>query len=115
MYCMKCGKEINDSHVFCDDCLEVMDQYPVKKGTPIHLPSSAPSEEKKATPKWRQPTIEERLFRFQKATRWLSIALVSTLLMLGITIALLLQSEAPVETRDIGKNYNTVSTLGRSG
>ena len=114
MYCMKCGKEIDDSQVFCDDCLEVMSQYPVKKGTPLHLPSAAPSEEKKPAPKKRQLSVEERLFRFQRATRWLSIALISTLLILGITITLLVQSESAPVANDIGKNYNTVSTLGRS-
>lgn len=113
MYCMKCGKEIAENRVFCDDCLEVMSQYPVRPGTAIHLPNNAPSAEKKATPKKRQPTTEEYLARFRKATRWLSIALVSTLLVLSVTIALLVNSgNAPSNSKDIGKNYNTVNTLG---
>ena len=51
MYCMKCGKEIDDSHVFCDDCLEVMSHHPVKKGTPVLLSNAATSAEKKPAPK----------------------------------------------------------------
>ena len=115
MYCMKCGKEIDDSHVFCDDCLEVMSHHPVKKGTPVLLPNAATSAEKKPAPKKRQLTPEERLLRLRVVTRWLSIALASTLLILGITVSLLVQSlEGPVAS-DIGKNYNTVSTLDKSG
>ena len=113
MYCMKCGKEIGEDRVFCDDCLEVMSKYPVRPGTPIQLPPVAHTVEKKAAPKKRQPTTEEYLARFRKATRWLSIALVSSLLVLSITIALLVNtSNVPSETNDIGKNYNTVNTLG---
>ena len=116
MYCMKCGKEIGENRVFCEDCLTVMTQYPVRQGTPIHLPSNTVSPEKKPTPKKRQPTPEERLLRFKTATRWLSIALVCSLLILGITISLLINAlDTPASTQnDIGKNYNTVSTLGKT-
>lgn len=114
MYCMKCGKEIGEERVFCDECLELMSQYPVRQGTPVHLPSAVPSAEKKVAPKKRQPTPEERLARFQAATRWLAVALVSTLLILSITISLLVNSlNTPAAANDIGKNYNTVNTLGK--
>lgn len=116
MYCMKCGKEVGENRVFCDACLEVMSHYPVRQGTPVHLPAATPSSEKKAAPKKRQLSPEERLAHLRVATRWLSIALVSCLLVLSATITLLLNSEgAPSATKDIGKNYNTVSTLDKSG
>lgn len=116
MYCMKCGKEIGEDRVFCDACLEVMSHYPVRQGTPIQLPNSAPSTEKKPAPKKRQPTPEERLARFQAATRWLAVALVSSLLVLSVTISLLVNTlNTPVSaSNDIGKNYNTVNTLGKN-
>ena len=116
MNCMKCGKEIGEGQVFCEDCLGIMSQYPVRQGTPIHLPNYASSAEKKVVTKKRQPTAEERLVRFQAATRWLSIALVSSLLILSITISLLVNSlNTPTTTQqDIGKNYNTVNTLGKN-
>ena len=116
MYCMKCGKEVSENRVFCDDCLETMSHYPVEQGTPVHLPSTATSMEKKSAPKKPQLTAEERLLRFRVVTRWLSIALVSTLLVLSITISLLVHTlNTPTAANDIGKNYNTVSTLGKSG
>lgn len=116
MHCMKCGKEIEESRVFCVECLAVMSQYPVRQGTPIHLPNSAPSAEKKPVPKKRLPTPEERLVRFQAATRWLAVALASTLLVLSITISLLVNTlnTPAAATNDIGKNYNTVNTLGKT-
>lgn len=115
MYCMKCGKEIGEGRVFCDDCLEVMSQYPVRQGTPVHLPNNAPSAEKKVAPKKRQLTPEEHLLRFQAATRWLSVALVSSLLILSITISLLVSVlNTPAAANDIGKNYNTVNTLDKN-
>ena len=41
MNCMKCGVEIHEGQVFCDHCLSVMEQYPVRPGTHIHLPKRA--------------------------------------------------------------------------
>lgn len=115
MNCMKCGKEIGEGRVFCEDCLEIMSQYPVRQGTPIHLPNNGPSAEKKAVSKKRQPTVEERLDHFRTATRWLSIALVSALLVLSITVSLLVSTlNTPAAANDIGKNYNTVNTLGKN-
>ena len=31
MFCMKCGKEIGEHQVFCNSCLEIMSQYPVRQ------------------------------------------------------------------------------------
>ena len=39
MPCMKCGRKIKDRQVFCEECLAIMDTYPVKPGTPIQLPT----------------------------------------------------------------------------
>ena len=38
MRCLKCGRELKESQVFCDICREDMANYPVKPGTPIQLP-----------------------------------------------------------------------------
>ena len=39
MQCMKCGKKTEENQVFCESCLQVMDAYPVKPDTAIHLPN----------------------------------------------------------------------------
>lgn len=33
MNCLKCGREIEEGQVFCNDCLVQMAKYPVKPGT----------------------------------------------------------------------------------
>ena len=38
MSCMKCGKEVSEGQVFCEECLTEMERYPVKPGTPVLLP-----------------------------------------------------------------------------
>ena len=39
MSCMKCGKEVSEGQVFCQECLEEMEKYPVKPGTAVLLPN----------------------------------------------------------------------------
>ena len=46
MACMKCGKDVNEPQVFCDECLAVMERYPVKPGTAIQLPKRQPRAKK---------------------------------------------------------------------
>jgi len=63
MTCMKCGVEIPENQVFCDHCLEVMDQYPVKPDVHIHLSKRALENDvvKKPAKKKRAPTPEEQI------------------------------------------------------
>ena len=38
MYCLKCGAETPGQQLFCPDCLQSMEAYPVRPDTPVHLP-----------------------------------------------------------------------------
>ena len=111
VYCTKCGRETKDGTVFCKSCLDVMKLYPVKPGTSIQLPQRAPSAAKKASARKKKLSPEEQVIRQRKTIRWLSAALVCTLLMLGLSIALLFdimpEEEAAVT---IGQNYVTRDT-----
>lgn len=108
MYCAKCGREVPEKTVFCKACLDVMKQYPVKPGTSIQLPQRAPSSPKKAAPRKKQLPIEDQVRHQRKALRWLTVALVCTLLLLGLSLSqlfhLLSEDEATVT---IGQNYMT--------
>ena len=110
MNCLKCGTEISDQQVFCEDCLAVMAQFPVKPGTRIQLPNRpAPEVQKKAAPRRRILSPEERVVRMRKTIQWLSMSLAVAILALVLSIALLtntLGHDNP--DRDIGQNYNTV-------
>ena len=63
MNCMKCGVEIPETQVFCDHCLEVMDQCPVRPGAHVHLPKRAKIVEqpKKVSKKKRPLSPEEQI------------------------------------------------------
>ena len=63
MNCMKCGVEIQEGQVFCDHCLSVMAQHPVRPGTHIHLPKRALAVEtpKKAPKKKHVLSPEEQI------------------------------------------------------
>ena len=42
MGCLKCGQDTKDGAVFCPECLESMDKYPVDPGVAVVIPQRAP-------------------------------------------------------------------------
>ena len=63
MVCMKCGVEIPEGQVFCDHCLELMKDYPIRPGVHVHLPKRVEdvSDPKKPVKKKRTLSPEEQL------------------------------------------------------
>lgn len=112
MACLKCGKKTAEQQTFCDECLAVMEKYPVKPGTAIHLPRrDSANPEKKQPPRHREPTVAEQLANLRGVTRWLVgiIAVLSVLLLL--TAGMLLHvTSADKPSGNIGKNYTTTGT-----
>lgn len=107
MYCMKCGKETTGSDVFCEHCLSVMEQYPVKSGTAIHLPRRpAPVVNKRGLHRKRPATPEEQIEQLKKLTKSLIIALAAAVALLGLVSGLLtyhLLDDRPATPT--GRNY----------
>ena len=91
MHCMKCGRKIKDRQVFCEECLAIMDTYPVKPGTPIQLP---PPPSKNSTPakenKRRQRNPEQQIAYQRITIQWLSLALTVSILSFIVVAAMLL-------------------------
>lgn len=110
MNCMKCGVEIDDGAVFCPRCLADMEKYPVSPGTPIQIPRRPVQEAlKKAPARSRTLSPEERLKRLQQVVKWLTLILISALILLGLSISLILEDKGADDRQDaIGQNYNTV-------
>ena len=111
MYCMKCGKETKDNQVFCNGCLSVMEQYPVRQDIRVQLPHRSPPAEKKTAAKRKVLSPEEQISRLRSAVKRLALALLCALLLLGFSVSLLFQRadwQNPENT--IGKNYNTISS-----
>ena len=109
MLCMKCAKETQESHVFCEACLQGMSRRPVTPGVVVQLPVRTAPATKKASPRRKQPSAEEQLLRMRKALRWMSAALTCVVIALAITVSFLVGSvPQQSEDQDIGKNYNTI-------
>ena len=109
MNCLKCGRETQQSQVFCDACLEVMQSYPVKPGTVIHLPNretSAP-EKKPAPEQWEEHT-DDQLPKLRRLTRWLTATIALLSLLLCIATGMLIHAlNMDANSSAIGRNYTT--------
>lgn len=106
MTCLKCGRDTVDDHVFCKDCLAVMDRYPVKPGTPVHLPRHAFTPgNKKQTPRKRTVSQEEQIERLRKRLRRSRIAGLVLLVALSLAAVILVREFAGEDVPAIGQNY----------
>ena len=86
---MKCGKEAAQGQAFCDDCLAVMVQYPVKPDTVVQLPPKRIlSSEKKGSRK-KELSPKEMLRKQRKLVKKLQLVLLILLLLLALTTTLL--------------------------
>ena len=102
MNCIKCGREMSENGVFCPRCLEVMDRYPIKPGTPVTLPIPASAEQnRKPVRVRRRLSIAEKLKRTRRLALILSGLLLVFAIALSATLAMLLQDN----DSDTGRNY----------
>ena len=109
MYCMKCGKEIQENQVFCEACLVIMGKYPVKPGIHIQIPQRPVSTAGKPVSRKRILSPDEKLQQLRRRVKRLALALVCCILALGLTVTMLVHTIAEQKaSASIGKNYNTV-------
>lgn len=107
MFCLKCGKVISEDQVFCPECLSVMEAYPVKPDTVVHIPQRAPRSPEK---KHRTVSPKEQIYQLRKTVRWLMLTSAVLMVALLLTAAMLLQQldkpNTPAGT-PLGRNYTT--------
>ena len=86
MNCMKCGAQVEENQVFCDHCLSVMDRYPVKPDSHIHLPKRflSPEPAKKPSKKKRTPSQEEIISSLRLRVLRLRLAVVILIFLVGV-------------------------------
>ena len=109
MNCLKCGRETRQSQVFCDACLEVMQNYPVKPGTVIHLPNreAYSTEKKPPVEQWEERT-DDQLPKLRRLTRWLTATIALLSLLLCIATGMLIHTlNMNTNNSTIGRNYTT--------
>ena len=61
MICLKCGKTTKGEQVFCQQCLETMEAYPVKSDVHIQLPSRPEEPVQKKQSRKRRPANQDEL------------------------------------------------------
>ena len=113
--CLKCGREIDEGQVFCNDCLVEMAKYPVKPGTAVLLPSRGDAAvSKKAHSRRRGKTAaEEQLKALKNRIRILSVLLAVCILLL---IVLSVFTFRFLKEDDFlpGQNYSAVTATAAS-
>ena len=91
MPCLKCGRKQEDGQSFCASCLENMNAYPVKPGTPVQLPPRQPVLlTKQKHKKLREKKAEDEVRRLRGSVRLLTLILIVLLLAFGLVCVLLL-------------------------
>ena len=110
MNCMKCGRETADEHVFCQDCLLVMEKYPVRPGAVVLLPRRREPSLIRKAPKRHVLTAEEQIRSLRKWVMWLTILLAICILIIVLmfnpTMHYVLDEHV-----EIGQNYSSVTTV----
>lgn len=106
MYCLKCGNETPNQQVFCPECLEVMEQYPVKPDTPVQLPNRNALAKNVSRAQYIV-TPEEQIAKLRSANRRLAVAIGILCLALAVAVgAMFYFLNQPEEELPTGQNYS---------
>ena len=108
MNCLKCGRELKEGQVFCDNCLESMEQEPIKINTPVLIPTQP-----KVTASHRRQIVnpEEEVKRLEKINQNLILWLILTTVAMALFALGLYHQEFLEVVEEIGKNYNVIETV----
>ena len=111
MNCMKCGRELKEGQVFCDECLEGMAHEPVNINTPVLIPTQP-----KATPTHRRQVMnpEEEVKRLEKINQNLILFLILTSVATVLFAMGLFYEEVLDVVDDLGRNYHVVETVTKA-
>lgn len=111
MQCLKCGKSTTENQVFCDGCLQGMDAYPVKPGTPVHLPYPKVGEASKKQPHRKRPLSQDEqiLYLRKHLRRARMFAALLAIVLCFATVMLVYEITSP-DGQVIGQNYNIDTT-----
>lgn len=90
MYCLRCGKETEGEKVFCESCLESMENYPVKPGQPIVLPTPPAPQPAKKGRKNKPTNTDELLDSLRRQLKITGRLFMITAFLLLAAIALLI-------------------------
>ena len=110
MNCLRCGRETQDDHAFCDSCKETMKKYPVRPGTAVILPKNKESAVQRKQKRHQAPSPQDQIRKLKKQRRRLRTAVTCLSVLLAfmvIAAAFYLYRERPAKP---GQNYVVVET-----
>ena len=88
MSCLNCNKETAGTDVFCDECKQAMDAYPVPKGTPAVIPAQPSPVVSKKQVLSRFVSAEDNLAVAQRTVKRLAFVVIVLSLLLILAAAL---------------------------
>ena len=90
MYCLRCGREVNEDQDFCPDCVSVMEKYPVKPGTAVILPKRREGIPISRAPVRRKTlTAEDQIRKLRRSVRTFFVMWLITFLLLCAVLFIL--------------------------
>ena len=111
MNCLRCGRETQEDHVFCESCREEMGKYPVRPETAVILPRRREeASPKKAKRHGKAPlSPEEQVRKLKKQRFWISFLSLLLTVVLITSLVLTYLDLKKTELRP-GQNYSAVET-----
>lgn len=112
MKCMRCGKDTSGDQVFCPECLDVMQQYPVSPNATVRLPRRPDPGAERRPVRRRVPSEEEQLRVLRKRVRvmtWLLAGALALIIALSIPAVLHLLEENPAFLP--GQDYSSAQNV----
>lgn len=113
MNCLKCGREAAEDQVFCQDCLLVMQRYPVRPGTPVILSRRSESPAVRKPVRRRGVSPEEQVRSLRMRIRILSVLLIAALLASALLAVPAWQHLFGERLRP-GQNYSSVTPASQN-
>ena len=107
MHCLKCGREMEEGQVFCQDCLLDMGRHPVDPNAVVFVPKAGTSANQKKSPRKRQRSPEEQVLKLKRKVRLLTVLTV----LLFVPVAAMIFTVALVYQRyqfPRGQNYRSM-------
>lgn len=113
MNCLKCGRETPSSQVFCKDCLQVMNAYPVSPRAHVVIPTR-PAVQPEKNQRIKSSTYSGTIRSLKRVIRRLTWAVVLLSLLVCLLGGLLFYiADHPDDVPNIGQNYTPFGTSVR--
>lgn len=86
MSCMRCGRDVISNQVFCEDCLQTMERYPVNPNTPVILPKQPSKPAHKKAVRKRTVSLEDQIFVLKHRVRLLTVLVIAFALLAALMV-----------------------------